>query len=268
MAAPQTPAATALTDKLSSQHTAFAVSLAVLSAATLQQAAQQLRSIYAGKAPTLAACTLLLPASTHPATGQALHLAATVQPRSRKRNTSHDLVCSSGGSRTLLTATGLAHVLRSAPAPAAGWLTAGSAPMLQTIWLPWLPQPAVNAAAKRAKWVLLSYRQPCPLAAVCRASKDDMTAVSWSNIVFTPSGSSSEADAGQEQASVKKVTNDQELVAALVAARADHVFCVQRPRYNSKPGAHELHVETRSYMHVCSCMVIRSFGCSNAHECE
>ena len=239
----QGASATAVSQQLSSQDAAFGVSVALHAVATLQQAAQQQGSLSAGRAPALAACALLLPAFSAAAAGQALHMATSIQRTggSRKQTTA-ELVCS-GGSGVTLQASGLVQVLRAAPSSATGWLTAGAAPALQSIWLPWRPRVPADAAPQRAKWALLSHRQPCALADVCQASADDAARLSCINIVFRPgSGIGShgaQGDAARQDAaaaSTQFAASEAELVAQLKALRPDHIFCVQRPASASLSG--------------------------------
>lgn len=235
--------ATAASHQLSWQDAAFAVSVALHAAAALQQAGQQQCSLSSGRAPALEACALLLPASAAAAAGQTLHLAASVQRIGGSRmQTTTELVCSSS-SGALLQAAGLVQVLRAAPPSATGWLTAGAAPALQSIWLPWRPQVPADAAPQRAKWALLSYRRPCPLAAVCRASADDAAKLSCVNIVFSPEGGNdsdgAQDDAAQQDAvatSTQFAATESELAAQLKALRPNHIFCVQQSGRASLPG--------------------------------
>jgi hypothetical protein len=238
----QGASATAASQQLSSQDAGFAVSMALHATATLQQAAKQQGSLSAGRAPTLMACALLLPTSAA-AAGQALHMAMSVQRiAGSRKQTSAELVCS-GGSGAMLQASGLVQVVRVAPPSATGWLTAGAAPALQTVWLPWRPHVQANAAPQRAKWALLSYRQPCLLAAICRASADDAARLSCINIVFRPNGGNgsdgAQDDTAQQDAvatSTQFAATESELVAQLKALRPDHIFCVQRHAGASLPG--------------------------------
>lgn len=230
-AAAARPAATAAA-ALSPEHAPFAFSLALQSAATLQHAAST-ATPERHRLPTLSACAALLPdsilaTSRAAAADRSVHLAASVES-ARHRATSHELACSSAAGGTLLAASGLVHVLRQAPGGAAVQLAAGTTPALQTVWLPWQPQAAV--AAKPAKWAVLSFRQACPLAAICRASAKELAAVSSVNLVLRPAPADGGASGGKAEpdANVRFFATEAELVEALRALRPDHVFCVQLP---------------------------------------
>lgn len=254
-------AATAATATLSAEQAAFATSLALQSASSLQQAALQRRALQTHKAPAMSACAVLLPASASSAACKALYIAFTVQPSSRKQQSSHELTCSSGSSAAgYLQASGLVQKLQPMPSATAGWLTAGSAPALQTIWLPWRPQLEANAAAKPAKWAVLSFQQACPLAAICQVPSVQATALSCVNIVFRPSNDSNSTSKKlphqqQEHAgtgeSTQIVTSEAQLVALLTALRPEHLFCVQRPLQTDFSGAASLLPRTAELESAC-----------------
>ncbi len=238
-AAAARPVATAAA-ALSPDHAPFAFSLALQSAATLQQAART-ATPERHRLPTLSACAALLPDSILATSGAAaadriVHLSPSVES-ARRRATSHELACSSAAGGTLLAASGLVHVLRQAPGGAAVQLAAGTTPVLQTVWLPWQPQAAV--AAKPAKWAVLSFRQACPLAAICRASAKELAAVSSVNLVLRPAPADGGASGGKAEpdANVRFFATEAELVEALRALRPDHVFCVQLPLAATGVGA-------------------------------